>query len=178
MMRAVLSSLFTVAVVLAIGISASFAQSADNRGSIIPRPENEDRPKTLAEMMEKLRIEKDKKDYQEMLDRGDQALKLTEEIERTVETRGKLTSGEYEKVAAVEKLVKKIRNELGGDDDDDKEKEAEPRLSPVEAAKKLRAATLSLIDQLKKTSRFSISAAAIQSSNSVLRVARFLRITK
>lgn len=113
-----------------------------------------------------------------MLDRGDQALKLTEELETSVTRTGKLTRKELEKVASVEKLVKKIRSELGGGDDKDKETSNEHQsISAIDAVKKLRGATVELIEQLKKTSRFSISAAAIHSSNAVLRFARFIRLT-
>jgi hypothetical protein len=34
------------------------------------------------------------------------------------------------------------------------------------------------VDELKKTTRFSISAIAIQSSNTVLKLVRFLRLRK
>ena len=50
-------------------------------------------------------------------------------------------------------------------------------MSPAEAVKSLRAMTVSMYDELKKTSRFTISAAAIESTNALLRITRFLRIT-
>lgn len=159
-----------------------FASAQDTSGSILPKPSNDDdRPKSFRETLEKMRIEKEKRDYQEMLDRGAEVLKITEELERTVEKSGNLTERDHAKVVSVEKLVKKIRGELGGDDEvDDKEardEEQKSRLSPGEAVKSLRKATIALLDELKKTTRFSISAAAIQSSNAVLRVARFLKLT-
>ncbi len=167
------------AVILTGGFSA-FAQNADNTSSVIPRSSDnkEDQPKSFRETLVKMRIEQEKKDYKEMLDRGNEALKLTEELEKAVEDSGTLTQREFAKVASVEKLVKRIRGELGGDDDDKDQKIDQPsRLSPKEAVKTLRKATLSLIDELKKTTRFSISAAAIQSTNAVLRLARFLKIS-
>ena len=159
-----------------------FASAQDTSGSILPKPSNDDdRPKSFRETLEKMRIEKEKRDYQEMLDRGAEVLKITEELEKTVEKSGNLTERDHAKVVSVEKLVKKIRGELGGDDEvDDKEardEEQKSRLSPGEAVKSLRKATIALLDELKKTTRFSISAAAIQSSNAVLRVARFLKLT-
>ncbi len=171
---------FTLALIFSLALIAS---GQDTSGSILPKPSNDDdRPKSFKETLEKMRIEKEKKEYQEMLDRGAQVLKITEELEKTVEKSGKLSEREYAKVASVEKLVKKIRGELGGDDEEEddgliREEAQKRRLSPGEAIKSLRSATVSLLDELKKTTRFSISAAAIQSSNAVLRVARFLRFT-
>ena len=117
-----------------------------------------------------------------MLDRGEEALRLSEQLEKAFGANGKLSDKEVAKIAAVEKIVKKIRNELGGDDDgkeeSDDERPSGSALSPADAVKSLRSTTLALFDELKKTTRFSISAAAIQCSNTVLKLARFLRISK
>jgi hypothetical protein len=128
--------------------------------------------------MEKMRIDKEKKEYAQMLERGEEALKISEELEAAYAVNGRLTQREIAKLESVEKLVKKIRNELGGDDEgDEKSPEiSEQRLPPAEAFKSFRATTVRLFEELKKTSRFSISAAAIQTSNAVLKLARFLRI--
>jgi len=174
--------LFLVFVLAATG-SYCFAQtSADNKTSIYTKAEDEDdnRPKSFKETLQKLRIEKEKKEYNEMIDRGEEALKLSEELEKAYEHNGRLTSSEVAKLAEVEKLVKKIRNELGGDDDDDKSESEHAqtnKLSAGEAIKTFRATTVKLFDELKKTTRFSISAAAIQTSNAVLKLTRFLRFT-
>jgi hypothetical protein len=172
-------SIFIFLMVLAFAVAA-YAQ--DTSSSVLPKPPSrEDYPKTFKETLEKLRIEREKKEYQEMLDRGTEVLKITEELEKAVAQNGRLSETEIAKVASVEKLVKKIRGELGGDDEeDDKEIRADAqksRLSPKDAIKSLHSATVALMDELKKTTRFSISAAAIQSSNAVLRVAKFLRFT-
>ena len=51
----------------------------DPTDSVLPKPSNnDDRPKNFKETLQKMRIEKEKKDYQEMLDRGAEALKITE----------------------------------------------------------------------------------------------------
>lgn len=172
-------TLFSFALLIVL---SSFAMGQDPGDSILPKPSRtDDHPKSFKETLEKLRIEREKKEYQEMLDRGNEVLKITEELEKSVDESGRLSEREIAKVASVEKLVKKIRGELGGDDEDDekaiREEMQKSRLSPVEAVKSLRTATVALIDELKKTTRFSISAAAIQSTNAVLRVAKFLKIT-
>ena len=126
-----------------------------------------------------MQIEREKKDFQEMLDRGEEAAKLSDQVERAFATRGTLTDEDKQKIDSVEKLVKKIRGELGGSDDDDSDDDAQktdkPPTDVVSGVKYLRDSTANLLDQLKQTTRFTISAAAIQSSNSVLKVARFLR---
>jgi hypothetical protein len=116
-----------------------------------------------------------------MLDRGAEAAKLSDQVEKAFEARGSLTEEDKAKIENVEKLVKKIRGELGGSDgdetDEDLKKEDDPK-DVVSGVKYLRDSTARLLDELKKTSRFSISAMAIQSSNSVLKIARFLRFEK
>lgn len=174
---------FILISILTTGAVVGVGQVADN-SVLPPRPgeKEDDRPKSLRETLEKMRIEKEKKDFQEMLDRGQEALKLTEDLEKSVATTGRLTEREYTKIASVEKLVKKIRNDLGGSDEEDGNSEVSTAksssLSPIEAVKTLREAASSLIGELKKTTRFTISAAAIEGTNAIIRVARFLRITK
>lgn len=161
--------------------SLASAQGADNRGNIIPKSDedNPDHPKSFRETLEKMRIDKEKKEYAEMLERGQEALKLTEELEKAYDKNGRLDATEMNKLIAVEKLVKKIRSELGGDDDDSDENlpsTALPEKGTV--IKSFRTTTVKLLDELKKTTRFTVSAAAIQASNAVLKIAKLLRISK
>ena len=170
-------------------VQISVAQSADGRTPLSPSSKDKDRdgePKRFREMMEKMRIEAEKKDYQAMLIRGDEALKLSEELEKSFELTAQLSSKDVDKLESLEKLVKKIRGELGGSDDDgtltdingavtNTPQVARPN-TIVEGFKILKSATFELVDELKKTTRFSISAAAIQSTNVVLRLTRFLRL--
>ncbi len=145
---------------------------------------DDDKPKSFQETFEKMRIEKDKKDHDQMVERGEEIVKLSEELEKAVDQTGRLSNKEYAKVATVEKLVKKIRTELGGADDDgdadtpdDPSKPESKNFTPIDAVKSLHSTTAKLYDELKKTTRFTISASAIQASNSVLRLARFLKVS-
>ena len=149
------------------------------------RPQaKEEMPKTIQESLLKHKIEQEKKDHEELLERGEEALKLSAELESSVTETNKITVKDREKLDQLEKLVKKIRKELGGDDDDEKTVEniLEPQQENVSivvaAMKKLQSTALKLVDELKKTTRFSISAVAIQSSNSLLKIVRFVRFTK
>ena len=57
--------------------------------------------------------------------------------------------------------------------------EDNPKPSNLEEGfKYLQSTTTKLVDELKKTTRFSISVVAIQTSNNVLKLVRFLRLKK
>jgi hypothetical protein len=82
-----------------------------------------------------------------------------------------VTTQDAADLKALEKLVSKIRKEMGGDDDDsDKPKD----LTFQDAVKFLRSATVDLADEVQKTTRFSISVTAIKTSNAVLSTIKFL----
>jgi hypothetical protein len=144
---------------------------------------DDDQPPSVGEMVEKQRILRQKKEYGEMLKRGDEALKLSEELETSFNESESLSPKDLERLAALEKVVGKIRGDLGGGDDDDKLEDStgpenNARRDVVSAFKFLRSSTVRLVDELKKSSRFSISVAAVESSNAVIRIARFLRLKK
>jgi hypothetical protein len=148
-------------------------------------PQKEDLPKSIKENLVKHRIEQEKKDYNEMLERSEEALKLSEELEKSVAQNNTVSSQDQIKLARLEKIVKKIRKELGGDDDDAQTEEkfetAEIEEKPsgvAGAVRKLQSTATKLFNELKKTTRFSISVVAIQSSNSLLKILKFIRFGK
>lgn len=163
-------------VVLAVASVTANAQIPDNTPPALAKSEEINKPKGFLETMQKMRIEQEKKEYKEMMNRSEQALKLSEQLEKSFSQHGKLTKENYDQIASIEKLTKKIRSELGGDDDDDKSDQ--PTISEADAVKTLRERVVNLYDALKKTSRFSISAAAIEGTNAVLKIARFFHFTK
>ena len=152
---------------MAQGTSAEYPLRGDEESS--PR-----RSRSIRDTMERMRIERDKKEYDEMIARGDELLLRTTRLAKIVETSGAITDRQKSEISAIEKLAKQIRKQLGGDDDDYESANHGP-MSGVNAVNSLKAATIELTDELKKISRFSISAAAIQGSNEVLRIARYLR---
>ncbi len=138
----------------------------------------EEMPTSIKETLAKQKIKKDKEDYAELIERGEEALKLSEQLANSFDTNKKLSKSDYEKLNRLEKLLKKIRKELGGGDDDEQD-ETEDRPSNLgDAVKNLRDNTVSLFDALQKTTRYSISAVAIQSSNTVLNIVKFMRFWK
>lgn len=169
-----------VTALLAFASDAAYSQPAqvpDNTPQVLGKSEDIQKPRGFGETMMKMRIEKEKKDFAEMLERGEEALKISEQLEKSFAVDGRLTRDNYERIAKIEKLTKKIRSELGGDDDDDDEDKPDQPLSEADAVKSLRERVVGLYDALKKTSRFSISAAAIEGTNAVLKIARFLKIS-
>jgi hypothetical protein len=170
-------TLFPATLLILLAAVVSFGQDA-SQGTVGAREDSQDdQPRTVRETMVKMRIDEEKKEYTEMLDRGKQAQKLSEELEHDFVAKNQLTRDDYDKLANLEKLVKKIRGNLGGEDADDladDDDNAVPN-NPADAVKALGSFASKLVDELTKTSRFSVSVAAIQSTNALLKVCRFLK---
>ena len=164
-----------LATCILFGGMVAHAQTGADDHPIFGKP-REPEPKNVREMLFKMQVDKAKKEYDEMLERGQEALALSNEIEKSYEKTGSLSQDDREKLDDVEKLVKKIRGELGGEDDDKSDPKTEAPKDVVTGVKYLAKSAADLVDELKKTTRFSISAAAIESSNTVLGALRFLRL--
>lgn len=172
-----------IAYIFAILLAASFAangQTASNDPWPFPDRERrrDDDSEFVRKMLSKQQTEREKKEYAELLERGEAALKLSEQLERSFERTKKLTAADLEGLEEYEKLVKRIRDELGGDDDGETSLVVDgpaPR-NKRDALKTLRRSTGWLVEEIKRSTRFSVSLAAIESSNALIRLARFLRI--
>lgn len=139
---------------------------------------NNDDDRVLNEMLSKQRSAKEKKDYEELVERAEKALTLSEELGKAIEKDEHLIAADQKKLVELEKLAVKIRSDLGGSDDDanaEVTKKEEP-LTLKESFKILRESTAKMADEIKKSTRYSISVVAIESSNAVIRIARFLRL--
>lgn len=173
-----LYSILLVSLLVLCPIS-SYAQGADQRTGFERNDALENLPRGARESQIKLQIEQSKKDYEEMIERGKEVRRLAERLARSFAQNGRFSEDDQAALEAVERNAKKIRSELGGSDDDEKIEDllqAGDKASFADAVGTLKDAALNLADELTKTTRFSISATAIQSSNAVLTVARFLRI--
>jgi len=151
------------------------AQDASTRGGSTNK---EDMPKSIQENLAKQRIEREKKDFAELLSRGEEAVKLSNELEKSFSQNNLLSGEDKKKLDRLEKVVKKIRNEIGADDDDEVIEIDNKPLSVLNALKALQNNTVKLVDELKKSTRYSISVVAVESSNLLLKVVRFLRFDK
>jgi len=139
----------------------------------------EDYPKNIQETLAKQRIARQKKDYDELLQRSEEAVKLSDELEKSFSNTNQISAEDQKKLDRLEKLVKKIREELGADDDGepdmDKKDENEKPLTLVSAFKTLQSGTTQLFDEVKKSTPYSVSVIAIQTSNALLKLVKFLR---
>ena len=171
-MRIRLNTFSTFVLVLIAGAVSGFGQADPfNRD-----PRREEDAKIVKDMLSKQQSEREKKEHEELLKRAETALEISDDLEKALEEGEQLTSAEEKKLVELEKVVKKIRDDLGGDDDEEAEKAVESGPRDIrDAFNALRKSTLQLVEEVKKTTRFSISAAAIQSSNTVLRLVRLLR---
>lgn len=181
-MRIKFSSIcFSMLFVMIFAIAA-FSQGIDaSTPNGRPQPK-EDLPKNIKETMAKQRIEQEKKDYEALLKRSEEAVKLSEELEKSFTDSNKISSEDQKKLDRLEKLVKKIRSELGGDDDGeanfgDKDKTENPS-SLVNAFKTLQSSATQLFSEIKKSTRYSVSVVAIQTSNVLLKLVKFIRFGK
>ncbi len=132
-------------------------------------------PQNIKETLAKQRIEDEKKEHQKLLDKGNKAVKMSEDLKKSFAKNNKLTTKDKDNLKDLEKLLKNIRKDLGGGDD---EGEEEKPISMATAINVLADTTANLYQEIKKTSRYTISAVAIKSSNSILSILNFLRFGK
>jgi hypothetical protein len=183
--RPTTAELLAVFVLLFVFAIPSFAQADVQAPGPLTAAEKDrlHQPKTVRDYLAKKRTEKSKREYEELLKQGEQAVVLSAELEEAGGD-GQLTPADQSKLESLEKLVAKIRKGLGGEDDDDeKEHSGAPAPTPGpaglrESLSNLKDLTSQLMDELKKTTRFTVSVVAIQSSNSVLSLVRFLRFKR
>lgn len=163
--------IFLVVFGAALGVQAqSNAIDASGKSGV----DKEDLPKNIKESLAKTRIEKEKKEYDELLKRGEEASKLGEELEKSFALNNKFFPDDQKKLDRLEKLVKKIRKELGGDDSEEEENPP----TNQNAVKTLQSKSANLFSELKKANRYTISVIAIDSTNSLIKAVRFLRFSK
>lgn len=166
-----------IALTGAVVVSAqpTFPDASTSNGR--PKPQ-EEMPKGIKETLFKRKLEQEKKEFAELLERGEEAAKISEEIKLSFEKNNNLTGEDQKKLERLEKLVKKIRDDLGGEDEDNQELEKERPKDLVNALISVQENASNLLSALKKTSRLTISAVAIESSNAVLKLVRFIRFNR
>jgi hypothetical protein len=171
--------LFLLLLLAALLGSSAAAQDASQRFPTDPDT-NERQPKNIKEMLIKKKIEQEKKEHEELLERGQEAMEISDQLERSFAQNNQLSTLDKQRLEDLANIVKKIRKEIGAEDDDDDRPEdpdeAENNPTTMQTAfKALQSTTVKLVDELKKMSRFTISAVAIRSSNSLLKIVRFIR---
>lgn len=172
MKRKVTQILFLIALSVALSICVS-AQTADSN-SPDSATNSKDLPEGLKENLAKLRIKSEEKDYQELIEQSEEAARLSSEIHNSLENNRNISADNLKKLDRLEKLVKKIRSELGAKNDDSADSLTEKEILPDEG-KNLAELTSNLVSEIKKIGRYTISVVAIESSNSLLKLVKFLR---
>jgi hypothetical protein len=174
-------SIFAI-IVIALSAVAFNAQTAGNDPWPFPdrkRPADED-SQMVKEMIAKQQSAREKKEYASLLERGEEALQLSKDLETSFEKKARLTDAERKQLEEFEKLVSKIRDDLGGGDDCETTvvvgKEKDSPKDVREGFLYLKRSTEQLVSEIKRSTRFSVSVVAIESSNALIRLARFLRL--
>lgn len=172
-----LGFIFILAAFAAVSVSAQSSPPAP-----WPFPDSERRrdeeSRFIKEMLAKQQSEREKKEYRAMLERGERALNIALDLEKSASTGRKLSADEQKRLDELAELIAKIRDDLGGDDDLDKEplpKKLRPR-GVREGFAALTKSTANLVDELKRSTRYSISIVAIETSNDLIKLARFLKL--
>jgi hypothetical protein len=175
-MRFAFSTICFSILLVAIFSANAFAQIDASTSSGRPR-KPEELPKNIKETLAKQRIAREKKDYDELLKRSEEAVKLSEELEKSFVNSNQLSAEDLKKLDRLEKLVKKIRSELGAGDDGEQEvnEKSEKPSTLVGAFQNLQNNASELFGEIKKSTRYSVSVVAIQTSNALLKLVKFIR---
>ncbi len=138
---------------------------------------NMDLTDNFRETLAKRRLKEEEKEFQAVIEKGEEAVKISEELATSYAETKKLTSEDQKKLDKLEKIVKKIRQELGAEEDKERTVEDSPS-SFSTALDNVKEKTLNLLSELKKRSKYSISVIAVESSNSLWKLVKFLRLSK
>ena len=168
----------TIGFLLLFAIAAS-AQTAANDPWPGDRRRPDEESEFLKKMLAKQQTAREKKEYAELIEKGETALKMSEQLEKAFAKNEHLSDEDLKRLEEFEKIIGKIRDELGGDDDGETSiavKDEKPPKDVREGFLYLKHSTEELLSEIKKSTRFSVSIVAIESSNALIRLARFLRL--
>lgn len=128
----------------------------------------------IDDMRAKLRIKAEEKEFKDNLERTEEAEQISKELVKIFETNKTFSPDEKKKLERLEKLVKRVRNASGGDDDDVTVIPYENNVTNI--LKTIAEETDKLNEEFKKTSRNVISAPVIATANTILDLIRILRL--
>jgi hypothetical protein len=158
------------------GSSFAQAQSARIPEPLPIDPRSDDTPQErspLVDMMVKRRIRMEEKEYQENIDRAREAAQISAELRAAYSNNHRLSDADLKKLDRLEKLTKKIREEVGGSNGD-----GIPDKVPFDVQSALERID-HLADALKvkmeKTPRMVVSAAVIDNANELLDLIKIVR---
>jgi archaellum component FlaC len=121
----------------------------------------------------RLMLKAEKKAYQEHLARAKEASDLAAELQKTYDTARVFNAADFKKLERLEKLVRRIRNEVGGSQTD-----ADPKDLPKtidEGVTVLAKSTKDLHKEVEQTPRRIVSASIIEQANKLIALIQHLR---
>jgi hypothetical protein len=121
----------------------------------------------------RLALKADKKAYQEHLARAKEAAELALELEKAYELAHLFNAADRKKLERVEKLVRRVRNEVGGSQTDADPKDL-PRTTD-QAIPLMVEMTKALHEEVERTPRRVISASIIEQANKLIALIQYLR---
>lgn len=135
-------------------------------------------PEGIKENLAKRRVRAEEKEYRELIERSEEAARISEDLIESFEKTKKFSPEDGKQLERLEKVVKRIRRDLGAEDVDENLDLKEKSNGMMETLRAVKEKTAGLLTELKKTSRHSVSVLAIESSNSIMRLVKFLRIRR
>lgn len=127
----------------------------------------------IDQLRTRLRIKAEEKEFKENLSRVQEALKISNDLVKSVETNKAFSKEDRTKLERLEKIVKRVRNASGGNDDDVKVVDNTSNILSIlktiaDEAKKLNT-------EFKKTKRTVISAPVIESANLIIDLIKIVK---
>src|ERR671932_694752 len=96
-MRIKLSTIWFAFLLATLCALPAFSQIDASTNNGRPQPK-EDLPKNIRETLAKQRIEREKKDYEELLERSEEAVKISDELEKSFSDSNQLSTEDQKKL--------------------------------------------------------------------------------
>jgi hypothetical protein len=171
---------FSVAFAMVLFAATWFSVQAQLPARPIPQPSPIDRRNDgidfgnrETDTRTRMILKKEKKDYEEHVERAQEARDLAAELQKTYEIARSFNAADYKKLERLEKLTRRIRNEVGGSQTD-----ADPKELPKthdEAVPLLADLAKELCDEVEKTPRRVVSTAIIDQANKLVALIQYVR---
>jgi hypothetical protein len=174
-------SRFIVVTFLLLVCSVSIcAQSQSGSASESGNRNSSDRPSydplsrsPIDDMRVKLRLRAEEKEFKDNLVRAQEAETISNQLVKSFETNKTFSAEDKKKLERMEKLVKRVRNASGGDDDDINV--VVQSNTVIDVLKSISEQATKLNIEFKKTTRNVVSASVIENANMILDLIRILR---
>lgn len=129
-----------------------------------------------SETRKRMALKEEKKKYEEHVERAQEARDLAVELQRTFKIAHSFNAADYKKLERLEKLTRRVRNEVGGSQTD-----ADPNELPRtqdDAVSLLADMAKELCDEVEKTPRRVVSASLIDQANKLIALIQYVRGTR